>query len=291
MKQNNGRSLMSALVLCMFNQKGGVGKSSTVFHLGGHFSKVEGWRVLVCDMDPQASLTQGFFGQPIVDSLAEEDSIAALFGDNNDLSFSITRLVRPTGFDRLSIIPGSHYLHRFNVPEPKKAGLHQVVLRDSLADLKDDYDLILLDCPPNPYLCAWASLVASDFVIVPFQPEDYGCQGIKKMNQTIADVLAQANENIRLVGYLLTMVRRAGLHVAFEKELRAIYGDKLFKVVVPEAIDFPMSIASRQPVSYFKPRSAASKVMKVLADEFVNRVAQMKASEFGGAGLTAEQAA
>lgn len=265
---------MSAVIISVLNQKGGVGKTTTVFHLGGHLAK-EGFRVLVCDMDPQASLTQGFFGPQIVHALRGEESIAALFDDN--FLLPPESLVRPTGIERLCIIPGSSHLNRHNLPEPQEAGFTQVALRDVLTELRPNFDFIVIDCPPNLGLCSWASLVASDTVIVPFQPEDFGCQGIFAIQETVSRVLTEANPNLKLAGYLLTMVNgRRSLHRAYEELLRTSHGEKVFGVTIPDAAVFAESIPKRLPLSHFKPRCAAAKSIRDFADELKTRIARFE---------------
>src|SRR5690348_12110493 len=106
---------MGAPIIALCNLKGGVGKTSTTFHLGGTLAK-EGFRVLLLDADPQASLTQGFFGPDLMRTLPRHATIAALFGDG--LAPGPDDLIRPTEFPGLSIVPGSGHLTRHNVPEP-----------------------------------------------------------------------------------------------------------------------------------------------------------------------------
>jgi chromosome partitioning protein len=261
---------MSAVIVSLLNQKGGVGKTTTVFHLGGHFA-LEGRRVLVCDMDPQASLTQGFFGPQAVYSLAAEESVAALFDDASPIP--PVGVLRPTTVDGLSILPGSPHLNRFNTPEPRNGGFAQVALRDALNELRDRFDFILIDCPPNLGLCSWSSLAASDFVVVPFQPEDFGCQGIYAIQQTVAAVTSEVNPTLKLGGYLLTMVdSRRSLHKAYEEILRSNYGDRVFATKIPDAAVFAESIPKRLPVAQYKPKSAAARAVRDFANELLLRV-------------------
>ncbi|WP_171475700.1 ParA family protein [Frigoriglobus tundricola] len=110
----------------MLNRKGGVGKSSACFNLGGSFARA-GQRVLLIDMDPQASLTQGFFGSQAMEAADPKDTIVALFDDRCDPDPS--RIIRATAFERLFIASGSNALDRHNVPEPEAAGEYQRTLR------------------------------------------------------------------------------------------------------------------------------------------------------------------
>src|SRR3954447_23642963 len=128
------------------NRKGGVGKTSSVFHLSGSFAR-SGKRVLVCDLDPQSSLTQGFFGPRFVEELPKSSTIAALFDDRYDPDPE--DLILKTAYENVSIAPASNDLNDHNTPRPDESGEHQSALRDFLSEVKDRFDVILIDCPPN----------------------------------------------------------------------------------------------------------------------------------------------
>jgi chromosome partitioning protein len=132
---------------------------------------------------------------------------------------------------------------------------------------------VMVDCPPNLHLCSWAALVASDFLIVPLQPEDYGAQGIIDVQDSVAMVASGPNPSLDLLGYLLTMVApRRTLHQLYEENLRAEYGDLVFRSRVPEAVDFAEAIARRLPIVRYKPKGAPARAIKALADELAERI-------------------
>src|SRR5438270_5218794 len=114
------------------NRKGGVGKTSSVFHLAGSFAGLFKQRVLVCDLDPQASLSQGYFGPVFVEALPKGRTVAALFDDAYDPRPE--DLVHATGFENVSIVPASNDLTDHNTPRPEGAGGYQASLRDFLAE-------------------------------------------------------------------------------------------------------------------------------------------------------------
>jgi cellulose biosynthesis protein BcsQ len=127
------------------NRKGGVGKTSTVHHLGGTLAR-RGLRVLLVDVDSQASLTQGLLGPEAAEALDPAATIAAVMDESGVVS--PRDLVRPTPFPNLHLIPGSEAAERFNVPDPWDAGLRQLILRDALDEAGEGFDLVLIDCPP-----------------------------------------------------------------------------------------------------------------------------------------------
>lgn len=160
-------------VVTLLNQKGGVGKTSTCYHLAGTFALMQR-RVLLIDNDPQASLTQGFIGPDGMRALAPRETIASVFAGDEPFPGQVIRPVMP-GVDLLA---GSRLATRHNVPEPQEAPAEaQGCLREFLAEVRGRYDHVLIDCPPNLHLCSWAALVASDHLIVPLQPEDFGRRG------------------------------------------------------------------------------------------------------------------
>jgi len=266
--------------LTMLNQKGGVGKTSTCYHLAGTLALL-GRRVLLVDNDPQSSLTQGFLGPQQTRQLDPAETIAAVYSQEAIAA----QVIRPTGLPGVDLLAGSRRAASFNVPDPHLAPWpDQVALRDFLADVRDDYDLVVIDCPPNLHLCSWAALVASDALVVPLQPEDFGAQGIADVQESVDRVLAGPNPALRLLGFLITMNNnRLAVHQGFEQLLRASYGAAVFATSVPVSTDFKEAIIQRKPVAMYKPKGAAAKTMKALAEELAARLAEGQVETKGAA--------
>ena len=263
---------MPGPIIALCNLKGGVGKTSTTFHLGGTLAK-EGRRVLLADADPQASLTQGFIGPDAARALSPRATIAGLFGDA--LVPEAAELIMPTGFPNLSLVPGSSHLARYNVPEPWLAGRdEQRALADFMAEARGDFDLILIDCPPTLSLCSWAALVAADHLLVPLQAEDFGSQGIASILDFVDAVRSGPNPRLHLAGYLLTMFNpRLAIHAAYSTMLRDLYGVDVLTTTVPIGADLKEAVALRRPIAHHKPRGASAKAIQALGDELLARVA------------------
>src|SRR4051812_36267441 len=134
------------ITVALLNRKGGCGKTSTCHHLAGAFAK-DGRRVLLADLDPQASLTQGIFGPQMTEAMPKRRTVAGLFDDGYDPEPD--DLIIPTPFDRIAIIPGSNHLDDHNTPRPHEAGDVQLTLRRFLKEAAGSFDIALVDCPPN----------------------------------------------------------------------------------------------------------------------------------------------
>jgi chromosome partitioning protein len=252
------------------NQKGGVGKTSTCFHLSATLAR-SGRRVLLVDNDPQASLTQGFFGPDGMRAIPPGETIAATYDPDADPAPET--LIRPTGVEGVSIVPGSIALTDWNLPPRLDWGGAQFGLAAFLKEAADAFDLVLIDCPPNLHLCSCAALVASDRIVVPLQAEDFGSQGLAPVLACVETIQAGANPQLALAGFLLTMFdKRLAVHLTYEAILRESYGSLVFPGNIPRAKDFVEAVACRRPIGIHKPRSAAARAIEAIAGELVERL-------------------
>jgi chromosome partitioning protein len=267
-------------VVSLLNSKGGSAKTSTTFHLSGTLA-LDGYRVLLVDHDPQASLTQGFFGPARTAAMPAESTIASVYRDDATLPES---LIVPAGVPGVDLVPGSPELAEWNYPRRFGWGGHEHGLRMFLGPLRGRYDVCLVDCPPNLQLCSWAALVASDAVVVPLQAEDFGSQGLGPVRRSVEAVRAGPNPRLSLAGYLLSMFdRRLAVHQTYEAMLRERFGGLVFANVVPRSKDFVEAVAARKPLALAKPRSASAKAIRAVAEEFRERVALEPARGRGAA--------
>lgn len=257
-------------VICLLNQKGGVGKTSTCHHISGSLAR-NGARVLLIDNDPQSSLTQGFWGPLATRQLDPAETMAAVLGGEEPFPAAV---IKPTGVSGIDILPGSKRATSYNVPDPHLADpAAQLSLRVFLEEVRNEYDYVLIDCPPNLHLCSWAALVSADHLIVPLKPEDYGAQGIIDVQESVDLVLSGPNPGLTMLGYLITMMSvRKSIHKLYEETLRGQFGSQVFETRMTEAVDYVEALNQRLPVAQYKPRGAAAKTMKALAEELEARL-------------------
>ncbi len=268
-------------VIAAVNLKGGVGKTSCCIHLGGTLAQL-GHRVLLIDHDPQSSLTAGFLGPLESRQIDSAATIAAVLAGDDPYPEAV---IRPTAYERIDLLPGSRLAASFNIPDPHKAPYEdQVRLRDFLAPVRGAYDVVMIDCPPNLHLASWSALAASDCLMVPVMPEDFGAQGTADVAECAALARVVINPGLTLLGYVVSMYnsRRTG-HRLYVETMRAGHGRAVFETMIPDVADFADAIGLLKPVTVYKPRGAAAKAIKTLAEEILARLAVPAGSERGAA--------
>jgi chromosome partitioning protein len=280
--KNKARGNSGPLTICFLNRKGGVGKTSTTFHVSGALAK-QGHRVLLVDMDPQSSLTQGLLGVREALALPAARTVAGLFDDRLDPDPAA--ILVSTRHKNIWLAPACTLLNDYNLPRPEKYPNLQFALRDFLQEVRGRFDMVLIDCPPNLNLCSFCALLAADHVIIPLQAEDYGAQGIVHVLQMIDMARAEQNPGLRLMGYVLTMVGRLSIQDAYRKQLRELYGSQVFAASLPYLKDFKESISYGLPVGNYRPGSPAAKAVQELAREILERAKTAAGEPPGGASL------
>jgi chromosome partitioning protein len=258
-------------VVSAINLKGGVGKTSICLHLAGALAQT-GKRILAVDNDPQSSLTAGFLGAQPTRHLDPAVTIAAVYAGDDPLPGAV---IRPSGFERIDLLAGSRFAVGANIPNPHKAPhADQIRLRDFLDQVRHDYDIVLIDCPPNLHMASWAAMTASDAFVVPVQPEDFGAQGTQDVIESAAGVRAVVNPSLRLAGYIVSMYQaRRAVHQAYVEHLKSSHTDDVFAAVIPMAAEFAEAVTARRPVGFHKPKGAAAKAIQAVAEELVVRLA------------------
>ncbi len=236
--------------------------------------------MLLVDADPQGSLSQGFLGSSFVEALPASQTLAALFVESCRF-LNHRQLVRETSIAGISIIPANQHLAEFNVPCPERTRMMQFVLRDLLQQ-QHEYDVVLVDCPPNLYQCTWNALLATQQVLIPVNPEDFGAQGLRAVHQAI-DHARQLNPVLRRLGHLVTRYdRRLLIHRSYEEQLRILYPHLVLQTAIYELNAYKVALACRMPVENYRAKTPAAAAMRELVEEIFLRLAAKEKRRIAG---------
>jgi chromosome partitioning protein len=254
-------------IIACANQKGGVGKTTTVINLAAYLA-LSDRRVLVIDLDPQGNATSGLG----LDRSTPFGSVyAALVGDA-----SVADLARPTQVENLSIVPSGADLAGAEV-ELISLGQRERRLQQALEPVRDRYDFILLDCPPAVGLLTVNALTAADGVLVPIQCEYYALEGLSQLLSTINLVRDNLNPRLKLAGVLLTMFdARTTLSADVAKEVRRHLGASVFDSIIPRSVRLAEAPSYGRPIVRYSPESRGAQAYSALADEVLQRNTQLR---------------
>ena len=249
-----------ARVIAMCNQKGGVGKPTSSINIGGALSQY-GRRVLIVDFDPQGAATVGLG----INANAVEDTVyTALFNPRMD----VHSVIHHTDFENLDIMPANIDLSAAEVQLVTEVGREQV-LAGVLRQVKDEYDVIIIDCQPSLGLLTVNALTAADGVIIPVAAEFFALRGVALLMQSIEKVQSRINPSLEVYGVLVTMYTRT-LHC--EEVLQRIYEafqGKVFHSVISRSIKLPDSTVAAAPITIYAPSHKTAKEYREVARELI----------------------
>ncbi len=250
-----------SVVIVIANQKGGVGKTTTAINLGAALAEL-GRRTLLMDMDPQSALS-GAMG---LDSNNLPQTIYDALIDSRMSIQTIIYQVRP----KLEVVPSNIDLAAAEVELVSAMG-REYVLKDAMAPVRDEYDYVLIDAPPSLGLLTVNALTAADEVIIPLQCEYLALRGMRFLLETIEKVKTKLNPELEIRGILPTMYNTRTLHAQeVVDEIRSMFGDKVFDVIIRSSIRFAEAPLAHQPILEYDPNHAGAMAYRQLAEVIVD---------------------
>lgn len=249
-----------ARVIAMCNQKGGVGKTTSSINIAGALSQY-GRRVLIVDFDPQGAATVGL---GINANVVEDTVYTALFNPRMD----VHTVIQHTDFENLDIMPSNIDLSAAEVQLVTEVGREQV-LAGVLRQVKDEYDVIIIDCQPSLGLLTVNALTAADGVIIPVAAEFFALRGVALLMQSIEKVQSRINPSLEVYGVLVTMFTHT-LHC--DEVLQRIYEafqGKVFHSVISRSIKLPDSTVAAAPITIYAPNHKTAKEYREVARELI----------------------
>ncbi len=252
-----------AYVISFSNQKGGVGKTTSCVSIASCAAEL-GQRVLLIDEDPQGNSTSGV---GIAKKSIKNSVYEVLLGECD-----IRGAILPTEFENLSVVPSTLALAgaEFDLIDVEH---RERRLRDAIEEIRGEYDLIMIDCPPSLSMLTVNALTAADGVIIPMQAEYYALEGLTQLMMTIKKVKELYNPSLTVLGILITMFNgRFNLSQAVIAEIKKYYSDKLLGVMIPRAVKLSEAPGFGMPINYHDKYSKACESYRDATREILERV-------------------
>lgn len=247
-------------IIAIANQKGGVGKTTTSVNLGASLAYM-GKKVLLVDIDPQGNATSGV-------GLEKADIDQCIYNVLVD-DVEVKKVIRSTSVENLYSIPATIQLAGAEI-ELVPTISREVRLKRALDEVKDDFDYIIIDCPPSLGLLTLNALTASDTVLIPVQCEYYALEGLSQLLNTVRLVQKHLNEDLRIEGVLLTMLdARTNLGLQVIEEVKKYFQEKVYKTIIPRNVRLSEAPSHGEPIIIYDPKSRGAEVYLDLAKEVV----------------------
>ncbi len=249
-----------AKVIAVVNQKGGVGKTTTTINLGAYLAEF-GKYVLLVDLDPQANATSGL---GIDHANLQKGIYESIAGEH-----LVREIIHPTAHLGYRVAPATQGLAGANV-ELVGVDRREFRLHDALDEVRGDYDVILIDCPPSLGLLTINGLVASDQVLIPIQAEYYALEGLSQLISTIDLVKENIKQELSILGAVITMFdKRTKLSDQVRQELYKFFPDKIFRSVIPRNVRLSEAPSHGQSIFHYDAESRGAKAYERLAREIL----------------------
>lgn len=247
-------------IIAITNQKGGVGKTTTSVNLSACLAEA-GKRVLLLDMDPQGNATSGV-------GIEKEHLESCVYNVLVD-GIKVEDVIVKTTIKKLHVLPATIQLAGAEI-EMVNIVSRETILKKAIKDIKDDYDFIVIDCPPSLGLLTINALTAADSLLIPIQSEFYALEGVSQLVRTMDLVKENLNSKLELEGVLLTMFDgRTNLSVSVSEEVKGFFGTKVYKTIIPRNVRLSEAPSFGEPIIVYEPKSKGAEVYRSLAKEVI----------------------
>lgn len=248
-------------VISIANQKGGVGKTTTSINLSAALAE-KGKKVLVIDADPQGNTTSGF---GIEKNELDNTIYELLLGE-----CSVSDCVIKDAVPGVSVIPSNVNLAAVEI-ELIDADKREFILKKEIDWIRDDYDFIMIDCPPSLSMLTINAMTTSDTVLVPIQCEYYALEGLSQLIHTVNLVKERLNPDLDMEGVVFTMYdARTNLSMQVVENVKSVLQQKIFNTVIPRNVRLAEAPSYGMPINKYDPKSAGAESYAALADEVIN---------------------
>ncbi len=249
-------------IIAISNQKGGVGKTTTAINLSACLAE-KGKKVLTIDMDPQGNTTSGL---GIDKNEVENTSYELLLGEAK-IEETITKSI----VENLDVIPSERGLSGAEIELIGKEE-REYILKKEVERIRDDYDFIIIDCPPSLNTLTVNAMTTADSVIVPIQCEYYALEGLSELMYTIQLVKERLNNKLEIEGIVFTMYdARTCLSLQVVENVKENIDKNIYKSIIPRNVRLAEAPSYGQPINLYSPRSAGAEAYRALADEVIKR--------------------
>ena len=249
-------------IIAIANQKGGVGKSTTAINLSACLGEA-GQKVLVIDMDPQGNTTSGLG----VEKEEKEDTVYELLLGESTLEECLI----PLKYEGLTLIPSNVNLAGAEI---ELIGIEnkEFILKDQIDTVKNNYDYIIIDCPPSLNMLTINAMTTADTVLVPIQCEYYALEGLSQLMHTIELVQERLNPDLEMEGVVFTMYdARTNLSLQVVENVKNNLNQTIYKTIIPRNVRLAEAPSHGMPINYYDGKSSGAESYRLLAEEVIHR--------------------
>ena len=252
-----------ATVICVTNQKGGVGKTTTAVNLAYYLAKDFKQKVLIVDFDPQGNATSGL-GVEKGDMVGMSEVVLG--------QMALSKVIVETKFKGLSVAPTSPTLANAEVEMTGKQKKF-TRLKEAIREVAEKYDFIIIDSPPSLSLLTVNGLIAADYLLLPVQTEFFALEGVGQLLESMKLVKKGMNPNLKLLGVLATMYdKRTALSAQVLEEVKKYFKDRVFETTIPRNVRLAEAPSHGVPIGDYDRFSKGAKAYKALAKEVLRRI-------------------